>query len=127
MTKYLGVKIDARGSIHVVTFTAVDVHEKLRALYQLIGCELIEPVDVADGITVWVDEEGLYRQAPNSMLTSVVRQSVPVQTPIYGAGVFLASTEDGDMAALTQEQALTVVQWWLSSSPTADLAAASFA
>ncbi|ARJ07797.1 hypothetical protein GCM10010988_41540 [Cnuibacter physcomitrellae] len=126
MTSYLGVKIDAEGSIHIVEFAAEDVHDRLAALYRLIGCDVVETVDVHHGVTVWVDEEGLYRQDPNPMLTAVVRQSVPQQTPIHGAGVFLASTEDGDIASLSQDQALAVVQWWLHSSPTADLAAASF-
>ncbi|ARJ07634.1 hypothetical protein GCM10010988_40480 [Cnuibacter physcomitrellae] len=126
MTSYLGVKIDVEGSIHVIEFDAEDVHDRLTALYRLIGCDVVETVDVAHGITVWVDEEGLFRQEPNPMLTQVVRQSVSEQTPIHGAGVFLASTPDGDIASLSQDQALAVVQWWLHSSPTADLAAASF-
>ena len=34
----------------------------LKEMYELIGCELVEVVYLADGKTMWIDEEGKFKQ-----------------------------------------------------------------
>ena len=36
----------------------------LAEMYALVGCDMVEPVDLDDGRTMWIDEEGKYADPP---------------------------------------------------------------
>lgn len=59
----------------------------LRALYQAIGCTIVERVQAPWG-EFWVDEEGMYRQAdkPNELASQLYWETFPhvMGQPLFG-------------------------------------------
>ncbi len=49
-----------------------DPNRSLEGLRALIGCDMVQPVVVGDGITIWVDEEGRLKQPTAGFLLSGV-------------------------------------------------------
>jgi hypothetical protein len=46
------------------TVTEIDMDGKLQSLYRLLGCNLVEAVELDDRHSLWVDEEGLMVENP---------------------------------------------------------------
>jgi hypothetical protein len=108
-----GVRVNLDGTAEGVKIITIKDGDTLDALYTLIGCGLVEAVDLPEGITLWVDEEGTYRSEHNPTLTSMARRTRPAQSPLFGAGVFLGFNEDtGDSDSLSRDQLASVIGWW---------------
>lgn len=108
-----GVRVNLDGTAEGVKIITTQDGDTLDALYKLIGCALVEPVDLPEGITLWVDEEGTYRSAHNPTLTRMVHRTRPAQTPLFGAGVFLSfDPATGETHGLSMDQLASVVGWW---------------
>lgn len=74
----------------------------LKGLYEAIGCDLVELVNIDRQNDLWVDEEGLLKLDEDSRFFSIKlddRQS----SPIVGKGVILGftATEDGVISTHT--------------------------
>lgn len=67
---------------------------------------LIQPVDLSETITMWVNEEGLLRSdlTPNPLATAFYAEVYGANTPIMGDVVFTGGCdEEGNTLGLTQE------------------------
>lgn len=87
-------------------------------LYNTIGCELVDVVEIGHGIDMWVDDEGLLKEEPmpNSIATMfrtmswMCRKEVVIPAkmpPICGVAVFTGHDDEGHTVGLTDEQ----VKW----------------
>lgn len=113
MTVLQGVRVNLDGTAEGVKIIATTSGERLSAMYKLIGCALVEPVDLPEGITLWVDEEGLYRSEHNPTLTAMVHRTRPAQSPLFGVGLFLGFEDaTGETVGLTRDQLASVIGWW---------------
>ena len=65
-----------------------DPNRSLEGLRALIGCDMVQPVVVGDGVTIWVDEEGRLKQP-----TAGFRLS-GIATDFAGNGVLLGGDAD---------------------------------
>lgn len=67
---------------------------------------LIQPIDLEAGITMWVNEEGLFRNdlEANDIATGLYAQMFQITNPIIGDVVFTGGTdEEGDTLGLADE------------------------
>ena len=107
------VRVNLDGTAEGVKIEATDSGERFEALYQLIGCAVVEPVGLPGGITLWIDEEGRYRSELNATLTGVVRRTRAHNPLLFGSGVFLGHDDStGETVGLTLDQLASVVAWW---------------
>lgn len=55
----------------------------LQEMYKIIGCELVEMVQLSKGVEMWVDEEGLLKEHPieNTVATAYYRKAYPHADP----------------------------------------------
>ncbi|MET3959806.1 hypothetical protein ABIE52_006741 [Rhodococcus sp. OAS809] len=97
--------------------TSVDLIEGGRTvsqgLYSELECRAFGLVTLPDGhgqvIDLWVDEEGLYTTAINTVATAVAKHLEPrIAQPLFGH-VVLTSSDDVETVALTDSQMVTVL------------------
>lgn len=104
-----GLRITLDGHLEPVTLDNTTTPALLHALYQTIGCDLVDVVPLDGGLTVYVDDEGVYRSTVNPLLSLAVAR-LGAQTPLFGVGVFLGHDPDtGETTSLTRDQARAVV------------------
>lgn len=87
-------------------FSLLDVETDFLSKMQKAVDGLIQPVDLQDDVTMWVNEEGLLRNdlAGNSIATGLFVQMLNAQTPIMGDVVFTGGTdEEGDTLGLAED------------------------
>lgn len=97
-----GLLISA-GQTRPVTLDAAGVSTQLA---DLIGCDLFDVVHLADGIDVYVDDEGLLVARPvlNLALT-VLAHALGTPAVLFGTGVVLGGDDEtGDTLGLTVAQ-----------------------
>ena len=92
---------------------AVDVkpnpNKDLAGLRELIGCELLEPVFVCDGLTLWLDEEGRLKLPKAGFRLS------GIPTDFVGNGILLGGDAERVWAChVTVEVVVKGVRWLLS-------------
>jgi hypothetical protein len=90
----------------------ITIADTLEAMYELIGCDLVEPVRLnQQGDTVWVDEEGLLKPDPRHFFRIVSADGVG--TELAGKGIVTGSTPDGNNrdAQLSFQRLAAMVQW----------------
>lgn len=78
----------------------------LQAMYEKIGTDIVEAVDIADDVTVWVDEEGLLRPDPQVNWLATLCACAATQQPyrLFGVAVFTGGTDDdGETLAISDE------------------------
>lgn len=95
------VVITAKGD-----FSLLDVETDFLSKMQNAVDGLIQPVDLQDDVTMWVNEEGLLRNdlEANSIATGLYVQMLNAQTPIMGDVVFTGGTdEEGDTLGLGED------------------------
>lgn len=78
--------------------------EPLRILQGIVE-GLIEPVDIAKGFTLWVNEEGkLTGKTPNKVATALYQRKYGAVDIVVGTVVFTGGTdEEGETLGLTDE------------------------
>lgn len=66
---------------------------------------LIQPVELTDIITMWVNEEGLFQGGLSlNQLASAFMQEIGSETPIMGNAVFTGGTdEDGNTLGMAED------------------------
>jgi hypothetical protein len=75
---------------------------------------LIQPVDIDDSITMWVNEEGLLRNdlAINPLATALFIQIFEAKTPIIGDVVFTGGPdEEGNTLGLGENYLKSITSW----------------
>lgn len=79
--------------------------EILKALYVAIGCDLVDRVELAAGLDMWLDDEGLCVADPevNPFATALGYLLAGTEQPFAGVAV-LAGERDGDTVSLTAAQ-----------------------
>jgi hypothetical protein len=68
---------------------------------------LIQPVDLDGNVTMWVNEEGLFRSdlAVNPIATGIYTQMYDIENPIIGDVVFTGGTDsEGNTLPLGEEE-----------------------
>lgn len=90
--------VTTRGETHTIDIES----DSLSKLQSAVG-GLIQPVDLDDKVTMWVNEEGLLREdlEMNPLATGLYVQLLGAQTPIIGDVVFTgAPDEEGNTMEL---------------------------
>lgn len=101
MTRVTGLKVTPRGQ--VTRFESADGERLLSSMYEAIGCELVDCLNLDTGASVWVDDEGWLPNmpVPNGYLSKLVGPIVY----FAGTGLLLGGIdEDGETLSLTTEQ-----------------------
>jgi hypothetical protein len=85
------------------TVTEIDVNGKLDSMYASLGCDMVECVQLAKGVDLWVDEEGLCKGRTKGFMLKTFAQ------PIMGNGLILGNSRSGETteAKVTVEQVKT--------------------
>lgn len=90
--------------------SSIDIDNTLEAMYQVIGCDLVEPVQINEQRdTVWVDEEGLLHN-PEYFF----RLTGPAgHVDLAGKGIVTGTTVDGDNCepAIGIDELSLMVSW----------------
>jgi hypothetical protein len=84
-------------------FTVINTTTTLRDLQAGVGGGLVQPIDLSEEVTMWVNEEGLFRSdlKLNILATRMFSQFHETYTPIMGPVVFTGGTDDeGDTLGL---------------------------
>lgn len=117
----LGIRVSVDGSIQDVQIPTTDGVPELAGITKAIGCDLFDRVALPEDIDVFVDDEGLYRQEPNPVLSEIVREKLgaPIGYRLHGTGLFLGMNDEGDTLALTPSQRATIAAAWFAASPLA--------
>lgn len=88
----------------------------LKMLYKAIGCDMVDVVEIAHGIDMWVDDEALYKIGHKSnWLATMLRTAfwaksggaidIPADYPqIFGKAVLLGRDDEGKSIDLSPEQ-----------------------
>jgi len=81
-----------------LTYEGLDIAEGELKKLQTAVDGLIQPVDIGDKVTMWVNEEGLLRgDLKLNHLATMLMEEIGYKTPIMGDVVFTgASDEDGN-------------------------------
>lgn len=110
MSDYQGVLFTPGGAVSVVQRPT---HQNtLQWLYGTIGCHTVDVVELGDGLSLWLDDEGLLTQAPrlNLPATALAASFGELRQGLYGPAVLLGGTnEDGDTLGLSEEMANGIV------------------
>jgi hypothetical protein len=79
---------------------------------------LIQPVDLSDSLTVWVNEEGLFRNDfdVNLFATAIYHQAFPTaDNPLVGPAVFTGGSDDeGNTLGLSEQMIANLATWALA-------------
>lgn len=104
-----GICITADSRLHHIS---LDDHEDhtLIALYRAIDCDIVDVVRLQDGIDLWVDDEGAYRSIPNVRLSLTAAGLGTPGALLFGTGIFLGASPDGQTISLTPEQEARILQ-----------------
>ena len=88
-----------------LTFEILDIAENELSQLQSAVEGLIQPVDLAELITMWVNEEGLFQEGLElNQLATAFMQELGSNTPIMGNVVFTGGTdEDGNTLGMNQD------------------------
>lgn len=89
------------GALQVLTMPAGGL---LPALYEAIGCRLVEVVTLSESVTMWLDEEGLFADpvTVNLPATRIARAFGITGQWFVGTVVFTGGPDaDGDTLSLT--------------------------
>lgn len=66
----------------------------LSDMYRLIGCSVIEPVDLTSEVTMWLDEEGMLTGVPANLTATRAAGAVGLSHQLYyGTAIFTGGTD----------------------------------
>ena len=75
----------------------------LEYMYKYIQCDMVDVVEIAEGIDVWVDDNGLFKPG-NIVLEYKIKDNPDVVFHLAGNALFLSSDDEGNSIGLTMEQ-----------------------
>ncbi|MFI1831299.1 DUF3846 domain-containing protein [Streptomyces sp. NPDC020412] len=87
-------------------------HVHLNTLYAAIGCQNVAAVDITEKLTMWLDDEGICKDAPvNVPATLLYAARNPLHQHYYGHAVITGGTDRrGNTLGLTAEQLMDLVE-----------------
>ena len=103
--KAILIKADER---KVAAVDAGDPNKSLARLRELIGCEIVEPVVVGEGLTLWLDEEGRLKLPRAGFRLS------GIATDFAGNGVLLGGDADRVRACKASPEVVALGVRWLA-------------
>ncbi|MFJ8871170.1 DUF3846 domain-containing protein [Streptomyces sp. NPDC102473] len=94
---------------------------QLNALYQAIGCQNIDAVDITDQLTMWLDDESLINCSPlNRGATLLYAAHRPPHQHYHGHAVITGGTDrHGNTLPLTHDQITTLIEFHLTHTTAA--------
>lgn len=75
----------------------------LEYMYKYIQCDMVDVVEIAEGIDIWVDDNGLFKPG-NTVLEYKIKDNPDVVLHLAGNALFLSSDDEGNSIGLTMEQ-----------------------
>ena len=113
-----GVRIDLDNTLCAVKLDNTSDSQRAAGIRDQVESAQPYALRFADGIEVWIDDEGPYRSERNHLLATMVRKAYPEWSePIHGRGLFLGvDPTDGTPTSLTTEQQIAVVTAWREAS-----------
>lgn len=98
------VKLDFDSAGHM----EIDESDTLAEMYRVIGCHSVDVVELADGIDMWLDDEGLYNSPINPIATAVARSFGHTHQPYFGVAL-VTGNKGGETTGLSNAQVVDVV------------------
>jgi hypothetical protein len=83
--------------------------DTLHFLYEQIGCSTVDCVRLADGLDMWVDDEGLYTSEVNWLATMLAHTFGFLGEAIYGDVVLADGNSEGETIALSDEALFALI------------------
>lgn len=77
------------------TVKAIKINHGLDAMYNVIGCELVDVARIDGENDLWVDDEGLFNSPTHAFLLKGMHQ------PFVGRGLILAHDDEGESISTT--------------------------
>lgn len=99
------LRITPSGHISDVPLPTRD--RQLDAMHGLIGCDMVQPVDLGNGVTMWADEDGFAVDRPtvNLMATGIAARHGLTHQPYVGNILFTGGMDEhGESLGLTVDQ-----------------------
>lgn len=120
------VVVFENGALRHDTWTLTPGKGCLAHLQEVVG-GLVDCVALSPTVDLWVNDEGLYRCAPNPMATVLahVMADRDPAAPLFGPAVFTGGVDaHGETMGLTEDAAHTVTGWaaWLAATEADTLA-----
>lgn len=75
----------------------------LEEMYKHIQCDMVDVVEIAEGIDIWVDDNGLFKP-DNTVLEYKLKSNPEEALHLAGNALFLSSDDEGNSIGLTMEQ-----------------------
>ena len=75
----------------------------LEEMYEHIQCDMVDVVEIAEGIDIWVDDNGLFKPG-NTVLEYKLKENPEEPLQLAGNALFLSSDDEGNSIGLTMEQ-----------------------
>lgn len=104
--------ISTAGTVTRVEITDDNDRGFLGEVYQLLVCDRVEAVTIDRSLTAWVDEEGLYQQAPNPLASALFSVFYRCEAAAHLHGPVLLTggiAEDGTETSLDASTAEHIV------------------
>jgi hypothetical protein len=98
-----GLLIDITLDFDAVTVVEVNPDETLRSMYLHLDCRSVDVVRLAEGLDMWIDDEGLYNSTVNILATGVAREYGLTHQPYFGKALLLSNTSKGETIGLSDE------------------------
>lgn len=75
----------------------------LEEMYKHIQCDMVDVVEIAEGIDIWVDDNGLFKPG-NTVLEYKLKDNPELTVHLAGKALFLSSDDEGNSIGLTMGQ-----------------------
>lgn len=75
----------------------------LEEMYEQIQCDIVDVVEITEGIDVWVDDNGLFKPG-NTVLEYKIKDNPDITLHLSGNALFLSSNDEGESIGLTMKQ-----------------------
>ena len=93
------------GTAHGVDIPLGDSKEQLKRMKELLDVSILQAVILTDGMAMWVDEEGIFKEDMERQLITYARgDKVILSEEVIGAALFTGFDEKGETLGLTIEQ-----------------------
>ena len=101
------LRLTSDGDLRRIDLEAGPGGDHLRAMYDQIGCDLVECVGLRDGLDMWVDEEGKLKDSWNlNLAATAVLQRHGVPDLVAGTALLTGGAdEEGNTLGISDEAA----------------------
>lgn len=105
---FAAIRIDTDGVVADLDLVGAGADSRLLDhLYEQIGCSLVDVIELANTISVWIDDEALLTAQPfNLLATALTKVTTGTFRPVYGVVVLTGGADrDGNTLPLSPEAA----------------------